>query len=117
VAEQERLYRTALDESSNTFNLAMEIERLFSGPDGICMDGILHKQATAEEVTQRGYQVPEGANADEPLVVSRRMALMVSFMDGLMSGEDMYRDDHAIVTTAAEWAARAQYPRPAKGAR
>lgn len=55
IAEQEELYRTVLERSENTFNLAMEIERCFSGPDGICVDGVLHKQATADEVVSMGH--------------------------------------------------------------
>jgi hypothetical protein len=61
VREQEELYRAVLDDSPHTFHLAMEIERFFSSPDGIAMDGVLHKQATAEEVTRAGYPVPKGA--------------------------------------------------------
>jgi hypothetical protein len=117
VRKQEVLYRTALDASPHTFHLAMEIERYFSGPDGICMDGVLHKQATADEIATKGYALPDGAHSGEPLVLSRRMALMVSFIDGLMAGEDMYRDDHGIVTTAAAWSTRFASPKATGGAR
>jgi hypothetical protein len=116
VPEQEVLYRTVLDESPHTFHLALEIERFFSGPYGICMDGVLHKEATAHEVIKMGHSVPGNAEPGEPLVVSRRMALMVSFVDGLMAGEDMYRDDYAIVTTAAGWAGGSDSPKSAEGA-
>lgn len=105
IAEQERLYRTVLDRSENAFNLGLEIERFFSGPDGICMDGMLHKEATADEVVAMGGALPAGAG-EGAFVVSRRMALFVSYADGLMAGEDMYRDDHVQVWTATEWASR-----------
>lgn len=105
TAEQAELYQQALDASPHTFDLAMEVERLHAGPDGICMDGELHKQAIVEEVVRMGFAPPAGASADEIFVVSRRMALFVSFLDGLLAGEDMYRDDHGVVQTAADWAA------------
>lgn len=106
IDEQELLYHQVLEGSANTFNLTLEIERCFSGPDGICVDGVLHKEATADEVVEMGHSVPPDADPDAPLVVSRRMAVLVSFIDGLMAGEDMYRDDHAVVTSAAEWSQR-----------
>jgi hypothetical protein len=106
VDEQAGLYQAALDASPHTFDLAMEIERCFSGPDGIALDGVLHKQATADEVARMGLDLPEGADPESDFVVSRRMALFVSFMDGLMAGEDMYRDVGGTVMTAADWAAQ-----------
>ena len=105
VPEQADIYREVLDRSEHTFHLALEMERFFSGPDGICLDGYLHKQTTADEVIAMGHAVPPGADPGELLVLTRRMALFVSFVDGLMAGEDMYRDDHGTVTTATEWAA------------
>jgi hypothetical protein len=104
TAEQEAIYRTGLEASPNTFNLTLEIERCFSGADGICMDGVLHKEFTGPAVLERGLQLPEGADQSDTFVVSRRLALFVSFLDGLMAGEDMYRDDFALVTTAKQWA-------------
>jgi len=102
TAQQAELYHQALDASPHTFDLAMEVERFHSGQDGICMDGVLHKQATREEVEERGLAVPDAAH--EVFVMSRRMALFVSYVDGLLIGEDMYRDDHADVVTADAWA-------------
>jgi hypothetical protein len=117
VPEQGGIYQSVLDASPNTFNLAMEIERCFSGPDGVCLDGVLHKQASADEVAGMGLALPEGADPDGDFVVSRRMALFVSYLDGLMAGEDMYRDFGGTVLTAAEWSAqrRAQQPVESSG--
>jgi hypothetical protein len=110
--EQEVLYRKALDGSPNTFNLCLEVERFFSGPDGICMDGVLHKELTGQAVLDMGFALPDGADPSGTFVVSRRMALFVSYLDGLMAGEDMYRDDHGVVTTADEWARGRVQPQP-----
>ena len=112
VDEQGQIYQRVLDASPNTFNLAMEIERCFSGPDGICLDGVLHKQASADEVAKMGLALPDGADPDGDFVVSRRMALFVSFMDGLMAGEDMYRDFGGTVLTAEDWSAQRHVQQP-----
>ncbi len=106
TAEQAEIYRDALASSPHTFDLAMQVERCMSGPDGICMDGMLHKQATYDEVVAGGHAPPPGVTRDEPLVLTRRMALFVSFLDGLLAGEDMYRDDHGTVTTLREWSSQ-----------
>jgi hypothetical protein len=112
VDEQAEIYQAALDASPHTFDLEMEIERCFSGPDGIALDGTLHKHATAGEVARMGLELPEGADPDGDFVVSRRMALFVSYMDGLMAGEDMYRDVGGTVMTAAEWSAQRRSGQP-----
>lgn len=97
-AEQRRLYEAVYAENPDAFNLSMDIERFFVDVDGVCMDGVLHKEVTADALRAMGLEPPAGATEFDLFVVSRRQALFVSYVDGLMFGEDLYWDEGATVS-------------------
>lgn len=99
--EQRKLYEAVLEDNPDTFHLYMDIERFFVDVDGVCMDGVLHKEVTAEALRMMGIQPPAGAAESDLFVVSRRQALFVSYADGLMFGEDLYWDEGATVSRLA----------------
>ncbi len=75
----------------------LETERFFVGDDGIAMDGTLRQQLRGSELGGAGVGLPDAGSPDDVFVVSRRMALFVSYRDGLMCGEDCYYDATATV--------------------
>jgi hypothetical protein len=99
-AEVRDTYQRMMDRPDGFPQFEMQIERFFVGDDGLAMDGVLHRLLRGAEVIDMGEALPDGASPDGHFVHSRRMALFVSFEDGLMVGEDMYNDSTATVTPA-----------------
>jgi hypothetical protein len=78
--------------------LATETDRLIVGEDGIFTDGILWNTVPGSELDLwGGGPLPEGAAADDVFEVGRRLAIVMSYRDGLIVGEDLYWNGPAIV--------------------
>jgi hypothetical protein len=75
----------------------LDTERFFVGDDGLAMDGVFQREARGYELDALGEELPPGGSPDGRFVLSRRMALFISFRDGLMCGEDTYFDARATV--------------------
>ena len=75
----------------------LDIERFFVGDDALAMDGVFLREARGYELEALGEELPPGGSPDGRFVLSRRMALFISFRDGLMCGEDTYFDVRATV--------------------
>jgi hypothetical protein len=100
-AEVRNTYQRMMDRPDGFPEFEMRIERFFVGDDGLAMDGVLDRRLRGSEVLAMGDSLPDGADPDGEFVHSRRMALFVSYEDGLMVGEDMYNDSIATVTPLA----------------
>jgi hypothetical protein len=96
-AEIRRLYQRMMDRPQGFPQFELRTERFWVGDDGLAMDGVLDRLVLGSELSEFGEQVPEGAAADDEFVVSRRMALFISFEGGLMRGEDCYYDSTSTV--------------------
>jgi hypothetical protein len=97
-AEIRQLYQRMMDRADGFPEFELRIERFFVGDDGLAMDGVLDRLARGHELAELGETVPDDANPDDQFVVSRRMALFVSFEDGLMCGEDCYYNSTSTIT-------------------
>ncbi len=96
-AGQQRIYEAVYARNPDAYNLRLDIERLFVGRDGVCMDGVLEKEVTGDVLVDMGFPLPEGATPSDRFVLFRRQALFVSYVDGLMRGEDIYWDEGGTV--------------------
>lgn len=95
--EVRALYLSMMARPDGFPQFELDTERFFVGDDGLAMDGTLRREARGHELEMLGEPLPPRTSPDDRVVVSRRMALFISFRDGLMCGEDTYFDAHASV--------------------
>jgi hypothetical protein len=90
--------RVAKEEGHNAFKfVAMETERFFVGDDGIVVEGILWNVVPGDHVDAWGAEIPDGGDPNGTFAIGVRMALFLSFKDGLVVGEDHYLDSKQLV--------------------
>ena len=70
----------------------MEMERFVVTDDMIIEDGILKFVGRGHGLVAQGYTLPEGGAPDDDYLVTTRMAAFFTYRDGMMTGEDTYRD-------------------------
>jgi hypothetical protein len=91
------LYQGMMDRPDGFPQFELDTERFFVRDDGIAMDGMFRREARGSELEALGESLPAGVSPDDRFVLSRRMALFISFHDALMCGEDTYFDASAEV--------------------
>lgn len=78
--------------------VALDTDRFIVGEDGIFTDGVLWNTVTGRELDLwGGGPLPDGCSEDDTFQIGRRLAIVMSFRDGRIVGEDLYWDGPATV--------------------
>jgi hypothetical protein len=85
-------------EKTPSFYVHAEIRphRYFISDEGLCCDGEMHLLVDSDAVIAMGLTIPEPGTSEDLYVVMAKMALFVSYRDGLIVGEDVYWGDTEV---------------------